>query len=89
MFVTRGYKGHYIHVTAPDRGPEVIEVQIVHEGGGFDLVKRRTYAGAQRFITRHVEQTKQKAVFAAGGTLANGTRTSQGSAAAGSAEARS
>ena len=35
MFVTRGYKGHYIHVNAPDRGPEIIEVQIVHADGGF------------------------------------------------------
>ncbi|WP_226256705.1 hypothetical protein [Burkholderia vietnamiensis] len=71
MFVTRGYKGHYIHVNAPDRGTEIIEVQIVHPDGGFDLIKRNTYAGAQRFITKHVEQQRQKAVFAAGGTLTN------------------
>jgi len=82
MFVTRGYKGHYIHVNAPDRGTEIIEVQIVHADGGFDLITRKTYAGAQRFITKHVEQAKQKAMFAAGGGLANGTRASQGSAEA-------
>jgi len=82
MFVTRGYKGHYIHVNTPDRGTEIIEVQIVHADGGFDLITRKTYSGAQRFITKHGEQAKQKAMFAAGGGLANGTRASQGSAEA-------
>lgn len=73
MFVTRGYKGHYIHVKAPDRGPESIEVQIVHADGGFDLIKRKTYAGAQRFITKHVEQQRQRATFA-DGAITNGTQ---------------
>lgn len=79
MFVTRGYKGHYIHVNAPDRGPEIIEAQIIKPDGGFDLIKCRTYAGAQRFISKHVEQERQRAVFA-------GTARDAGEA---SAEARS
>jgi hypothetical protein len=56
MFHTIRYKGHHIHV-AYLNGVEKIETQITHADGGFDLQRCKTYAGAQRAITKYVRAT--------------------------------
>lgn len=54
MFHTIGYKGHYIHVSI-HMGVETIETQIMRTSGGYDLERRNTLAGAQRAITKHLQ----------------------------------
>jgi hypothetical protein len=53
MFHTVGYKGHYIHL-AYQNGIETIQTQIMNSDGRFQLQLRKTYAGAQRAITKHM-----------------------------------
>ncbi|WP_049098126.1 hypothetical protein [Burkholderia cepacia] len=54
MFHTIGYKGHFIQVSTHN-GTETIETQIVGKGGSFVLERRKTFAGAQRAITKHLQ----------------------------------
>lgn len=53
MFHTLRYRGHHIHVSILD-GIEKIQTQISQPGGRFALKPRKTFAGAQRAITKHV-----------------------------------
>jgi hypothetical protein len=53
VFHTIRYRGHHIHVSILD-GVETIKTQISTPDGRFDLQMRKTYAGAQRAITKHV-----------------------------------
>jgi len=57
MFHTIEYKGHYIHIGYPcvsHSSAEKVEVQIVHEDGGFDLYRVKSLLAAKRFITKHL-----------------------------------
>jgi hypothetical protein len=52
MSVVRGYKGHYIIVSSAN-GIEEIQAHLCTPDGRFDLLPCKTYAGAQRAITKH------------------------------------
>jgi hypothetical protein len=54
MFLTSGYRGHFVHVSVTASGGtlERIDAQIVHPDGRFDLVPCKSVRGARRVITR-------------------------------------